>query len=383
MLIEFHRLMNYPPCAPNRDQNGSPKMCVIADTNRLYHSSQCQKRAWRMSPLFREALGEDALGIRTRRMPDLVGSELRKRGISAEHIDAVKPILTAIANKSEKVNDDGITAQVVFYAPQDIAAIADAVESVVEDLTPAQAKKVKAKDLNACLKTIPRPVTPDIALWGRMVTTDGIPNIDAAMQVAPEISTNQASSQMDFFVAMDDLMTGRDMEDTGAAMMGDAEFGSACFYAYSVVDVDALKANLLLEREPEDAGADIDLLVRRTVEALLRTMAFTVPSGAQNNFAAYPAPSAIYVVARKQQPMSLANAFADPARRRNGTDLVHDSIAKLTGFIDASIDQYGIPAKARVWFSAKPYDDLHPEHDEVKTVASVPALVDTIMGELG
>ena len=66
MLYEIHMLKNYPPTNLNRDETGAPKTCLFGGVTRGRISSQCLKRSWRMSPTFREEIGEEYIGIRTR-----------------------------------------------------------------------------------------------------------------------------------------------------------------------------------------------------------------------------------------------------------------------------------------------------------------------------
>ena len=63
-----------------------------------------------------------------------------------------------------------------------------------------------------------RPVTLDIALFGRMVTSNAFADVEAAMQVAPAISTNKVMMESDYFTAMDDLLRGDTMEESGSGM---------------------------------------------------------------------------------------------------------------------------------------------------------------------
>ena len=61
MLYEFHMLKNYPPTNLNRDDTGAPKTCMFGNVTRGRVSSQCLKRAWRRSEMFREEIGEENL----------------------------------------------------------------------------------------------------------------------------------------------------------------------------------------------------------------------------------------------------------------------------------------------------------------------------------
>ena len=58
MLYQIHMIKNYPPTNLNRDDTGAPKTCMFGGTLRGRISSQCLKRSWRTSELFREAIGD-------------------------------------------------------------------------------------------------------------------------------------------------------------------------------------------------------------------------------------------------------------------------------------------------------------------------------------
>jgi len=89
MLYEIHMLKNYPPTNLNRDDTCSPKTCLFGGGNRGRISSQCLKRSWRTSDIFRQAVGEENLGIRTRMLPSLVVEKLLEMGVSPAYADMV------------------------------------------------------------------------------------------------------------------------------------------------------------------------------------------------------------------------------------------------------------------------------------------------------
>lgn len=57
MLYEIHMIKNYPPTNLNRDDTGAPKTCMFGGALRGRISSQCLKRSWRTSEIFRQAIG--------------------------------------------------------------------------------------------------------------------------------------------------------------------------------------------------------------------------------------------------------------------------------------------------------------------------------------
>jgi CRISPR system Cascade subunit CasC len=136
--------------------------------------------------------------------------------------------------------------------------------------------------------------------------------------------------EMDFFTAVDDLVTGG--EESGAGMMGFIGFDSACFYRYARLDWEQLLANL---------GGDHSL-ARRTVEAFLRAFVEAVPSGKQNTFAAHNPPSLLLAAVREGSfAWSLANAFEQPITPRHDSGLVWPSVVALDSYWAHLSQTYG------------------------------------------
>ena len=373
MLYEIHMLKNYPPTNLNRDESGAPKTCVFGGTTRGRISSQCLKRSWRTSPLFRAEIGEEHLGVRTRKLPDLIAEKLLEMGVSQEYVDAVKPRITGFGTKEGKETKDGKTAQIIFFAPDDVASAAEAIKPMLDACKAVKdVEKLKAKDLqNAISDASVRPITLDIALFGRMVTSDAFRDVEASMQVAHAISTNRVCLESDYFTAMDDLLNGADLDEKGAGMIGDVDYNASCYYLYASLDTDALRENLRFSEEP-------DAIVKKALPALLRTMAFTDPSGKQNTFAGHVMPSAVMVECKEQKvPTSMVNAFVKPV---SGADHVEESIRKLAAEADMTARNFGLPVADRLWFCVDKYD-LKPEC-AMHTFASFPELVDAAVTAL-
>lgn len=349
MLYEIHMLKNYPPVNLNRDESGAPKSCMFGGTTRGRVSSQCLKRSWRRSPLFSQAIGAEHLGIRTRKLPQLVAEKLAEMGVSQEYIDTVFPKISGFGNKDGAENKDGsYTAQIVFYAPEDIQAVAEAIYEELKDCPSLkEVKALKAKELQEAVKGAEsRPVTLDMALFGRMVTSNAFRDVEAAMQVAHAISTNKMNMESDYFTAMDDLLSGEVIEEKGSAMIGDTDYNSACYYIYASLDTDILMKNL------KDTP-DTEQLVKAAIPALIRTMALTNPSGKQNSFAGNVLPSAILVECKEEKvPVSMVNAFVRPIKPElaNDYDLVKGSVQALASQVDTIQNSFGLNVKQRLWF---------------------------------
>lgn len=375
MLYEIHMLKNYPPTNLNRDDTGAPKTCLFGGVMRGRVSSQCLKRSWRTSPSFRAEIGDENLGIRTRKLPVLVAEKLVAMGVSQEFADAIQPRLTGIGNKEGKETKDGnATAQVIFYAKEDITAVAETVKELLDKCKSVKdVQKLKAKDIQAAVSGADvRPVTLDIALFGRMVTSDAFRDVEASMQVAHAISTNKVSVESDYFTAMDDMLSGSSMDELGAAMIGDVDFNASCYYVYASVDTDALAENLKYAENAEE-------IVRKAIPALLRAMAFTDPSGKQNSFAGHVLPSVVMVECKEKKiPTSMVNAFVEPVGK--GGDLVKRSAEKLADEVDMTARNFGLEVRERLWFCVDKYD-VKPE-TATKVCATFPDLVEAVASSL-
>ncbi len=368
MLFEIHMIKNYPPTNLNRDETGAPKTCVFGGVTRGRISSQCLKRTWRTSELFKAEIGEDKLGVRTRKLPEMVAEKLLEMGVAPDFVEAVKPRISGFGNKDGKETKDGsTTAQMIFFAPQDVEAVALAVKEKLDACkTVKDVEKIKSKELQASVSNSEiRPVTLDIALFGRMVTSDAFRDVEAAMQVAHAISTNKVSVESDFFTAMDDLLSGESMDEKGAGMIGDTDYNASCYYLYASLDTDLLRESL---KDAENA----DQIIAGALPALIRVMAFTNPSGKQNSFAGHVLPSCMMIECKEKKiPTSLVNAFAEPVR---GQDIVKESVRKLSDEADMLAGNYALPVLERLWFCVDKYT-VRPAC-ATKTCATFPELVE-------
>lgn len=368
MLIEIHMLQNHAPGNLNRDDTGTPKECIFGMVRRARISSQCLKRSIRQSDLFRSCFPKNMLAVRTRRMPIEVAKILRGKGINEELVKIAQVKATGIGNRDGTEQKDGKTAQIMFLGWRDIEAVADAIIAVIEECGSDAEKfeKVKAVDIQkrAELKGY-RPITPDIALFGRMITSPAFEDVQAAVQVAHAISTNRVEREFDYFTAVDDLNTGGE-DDAGAGMIGDIEFNSACFYKYFSLDVGGMYANLVgrfgrFSEARKEISADDEREAREltfsAIRGFLKAAALVAPSGKQNTFAAHQLPDAILVEVRPLNiPVSYANAFIKPVQPTRDGDLMDNSIKAFKDHAELINEKFSLPATKRLWFSTRNYE---------------------------
>jgi len=370
MLIEIHLLQNHAPSNLNRDDTGSPKDCVFGGVRRARISSQCLKRTIRRSEAFQTAMAGH-LAKRTRRLPELVRRRLLEKGISPDMAAAAAQKVTGFGTSDgrekgvNKKTGEFETAQTMFLTEADIAAVTDVMREACQSAgTVAALNGLKAVDLQA--KARPqgfRPISVDVALFGRMTTSEALRDVEAAAQVAHALSTHKVEPEYDYFTAVDDLAgTAEEEEDAGADMIGDVEFNSACYYQYLSIDFKGLCDNLTGARlgrpnvTEEDRKA-AQHLGSRAMAALIRAAVTVAPTGKQNTFASHTRPAAVLVEVRPARtPVSYANAFVDPARAGKGDDLVRDSVRKLAAHVEALTRGFNLQADPRLL--------LAPEHPD-------------------
>jgi len=247
MLVQIHLLQNYQPSNLNRDDTGSPKDAIFGGFLRGRISSQCLKRSIRKSQVFRgQFAGDGLLGERTRLLPQIVRDELKALGADDEAIAAIVERVPEIGREStkqkkeveaeepeetteaaqEEAEIEG-TAQLIFIDRKTEAR--PLAEKLLESYKKAGPKKWKDAKISDIAKELgdrlPRSV--DIAMFGRMTTSQAFRNVQASVQVAHALSTNTLRQEFDYFTAVDDISG-----ESGAGMIGDVEFNSCAYYKY-------------------------------------------------------------------------------------------------------------------------------------------------------
>ncbi len=326
--IELHLIQNFAPSCLNRDDANAPKDCEFGGVRRARISSQCMKRSERLR--FRDTGSADT-GKRTKlikkELVDLLKAAGRPQELTAAAVDVFVETYYSKADSKKPEH----TAVLLYVAKPEIAQAVACIEESWDQLTAFVAEREKAGDKKAKKgSTFKRDekiakrlegagLSADIALFGRMLAENPEMKAHAAVQVAHAISTHRVDMDFDFFTAVDDL---NPESDTGAGMMGETGFNSACFYRYALIDRNQLVENL---------GGDA-VLADKVIRAFLEASVFAIPTGKQNSFAAQNPPDFGMIVVKKNGfPCSLANAFAQPVRIKSGVDedLVGLSIGAL------------------------------------------------------
>ncbi len=319
-FVQLHLLVSYPPANLNRDDLGQPKTARMGGVERLRVSSQSLKRAWRTSELFQQHLS-GTIGTRTRRLGYEARDALLAAGVAEKSAKEWAGKIAAVYGALRKDKPLEIE-QLVHIAPQERATL----DALIAALAARKEAPTDA-ELDALLHA---QTAVDIAMFGRMLASKTEHNSEAAVQVAHALGVHASVIEDDYFTAVDDL----NLDDPGAAHIGETGFAAAVFYQYVCVDRDLLKRNL---------GGD-EQLTQKALRALVETAHKVGPSGKQNSFASRAYAHYSMVEKGTQQPRSLSLAFVKPV---SGADYAADAVAALEKVRDNMDQVYGACADAR------------------------------------
>jgi len=353
-IVELHILQTVPPSNLNRDDTGTPKSAVYGGVRRARVSSQAWKRATRQA--FQEILDPSDLGVRTRRLAELLGKRIRGLDDSISETEAWQlaedTVFAATGAKMEppkrNTTEDGSAPApeakyLIFLSARQLDALAELAVEGRADLKAFfkdRENKKRAKELANSRHSV------DIALFGRMVADGSDINVDAAAQVAHAISVHRADIESDYYTAVDDHKE-REEDDKGAGMIGTVEFNSATLYRYAALDVDLLRSNLGKGlRADEPAGEP----VRRAVEAFIRAFTESLPTGKINTFGHHTLPDAVIAKIRTSRPVNFVGAFERPVQADQETGgHVRQAGERLAKQIPAIETAFGVGADTLTW----------------------------------
>lgn len=323
LFIEFHLIQNFAPSNLNRDDTGAPKDAIFGGHRRARVSSQCFKRAIRLSSAEAATIPAENKGVRTKKLKQLLETRLVELG----RADASTRVEAALAGAGLKLKDDGKTEYLLFLGQGEIEAFAQLIDKHWDQLAVAPAPDGKKTKKEAKASLPPEIVKEakallngqkavDVAMFGRMLADMPGVNQDAACQVAHAISTHKVEREFDYFTAVDDRA---EKGEPQVEMISQNEFNSATFYRYAVIDAAKLVKNLQDDKQLALTG----------INAFVQAMARAIPTGKQNTFAAHNPPSFVGVVLRHASPFNLANAFEKPVWPKADKELTALSVAEL------------------------------------------------------
>lgn len=301
-LIELHILQSFPVSCLNRDDVGSPKSALFGGVKRARISSQCLKRASRVTAA---AAGAGFEGIRSRHLFTSFEEALTTAGASPEDAKAKAEELCKIFSKPDSKDPTQVTTA-VYLSPEEIRIMAEAIAG--------------GEDSKKSAKKATRNDAADIALFGRMVANDPNLNIEGAAMFSHALSTHRTDNEVDFFSAVDDRKG--DAEDAGASMIGTLEFNSATYYRYAAINLDLLADDKHLGGLSEDERKNI-------LRAFIKAVLTAVPGARKNSMNAGTLPHEVLgIVKDSGQPLQLINAFETPIRA-NGSGFAKTSMEEM------------------------------------------------------
>ncbi len=240
----------------------------------------------------------------------------------------------------------------------------------------------------------PDGIPVDMALFGRMIASPLMHNIEASSQFAHAISTHEFAREFDLWTRVDDRRDRRldwyrdafgaeEKLEAGTDGMGDAEFTSACFYTYFNIDFDALVANLTGEAidhrlavSEEDRNRARERACNSVV-GLVKAAIFERPSGKFNSMATPSLPTLVLVEIRDSHaPVSYADAFVKPVDPKNEeeqsdtgqvrhVDLRIESAKRLIQEANRTTKAFSRKAVNKLLFTGGMDKDINPSSNEL------------------
>ncbi|SFC18856.1 type I-E CRISPR-associated protein Cas7/Cse4/CasC [Streptomyces aidingensis] len=354
IFLDVHALQTVPPSNLNRDDTGAPKTAVYGGVPRARVSSQAWKRAIRTCFRDEHLLEPGELGVRTKKVVELLADRITGIDTSQTREDALRladeavkaaGLKTEVPKRKADQTKDGAPAPVpetkylVFLSARQLDGLARLALEGAADITRFLKDK---KNRDRAREIADTRHSVDIALFGRMVADAADINVDAAVQVAHALSVHRVDNESDYYTAVDDENT---EEETGAGMIGTVDFNSATLYRYAALGVHQLAANLgegLREDEPRTEP------VRRAVEAFVHGFVASLPTGKINTFGHHTHPDAVIVKLRTTRPASFVAAFEDPVRNDGGGHL-RAACDRLAAYVPDIERAYGDSGTTLTW----------------------------------
>jgi CRISPR system Cascade subunit CasC len=354
IFLDVHALQTVPPSNLNRDDTGAPKTAVYGGVPRARVSSQAWKRAIRTCFADEHLLDPAELGVRTKKVVELLADRITGLDESVERETALELADETVKaagfkteipkRKADQAKKDGgptpspESKYLVFLSSRQLDGLARLALEGADDITAFFKKenKARAKELADTRHSV------DIALFGRMVADVADINVDAAVQVAHALSVHRVDNESDYYTAVDDENTD---EETGAGMIGTVDFNSATLYRYAALGVHQLAATLgegLREDEPRTEP------VRRAVQAFVHAFVDSLPTGKINTFGHHTEPDAVVVRLRTTRPISYVAAFEDPVRSDGGGHM-REAADRLAAYASDVERAYGDPEATLTW----------------------------------
>ena len=363
--IEIHMLKSYKGL-PNRGMDNAQKSIFFGDDERCRISSQCLKSAIRKG-----ASTEDTWN--TCNVGSIVAMEIKKEHPEAadEYLETVDkivrwqltPKMTAKANgKDASQKKDHLfkvcMADILTFAKYILEEfpLNNAVDDSQICYDPKDLKATAAGRLFLKMRETmtDREVSTEIAMFGRMSTSETLRSVDGAMCMNHAFSTNVMSGDIDEFSAADQWLNKGEM---GAGMLGETSINFGCYYHYANLNMLTFVENLMCGVDytnPDSIRRRLETAVEAAVD-FIRLYALTAPTAKQTSMATFPLPDCMYITAGvRTAPVSFENAFANSVKAHDDEDIISLSVGRLIDAIEDdtfNLNDY----QKRIWIADKKF----------------------------
>ena len=357
-FVNFHVLISHSPSCLNRDDANMQKTAIFGGVTRVRISSQSMKYWMRKSDYYNQRFSKS---MRTRFLIDeAVNCLIRDNPESSEATEASGLIIAALLEGKTKPEDikkykrneksGKIQHQVLPFSTSEIEGLNALIKEISSKPENQQIDFAKSrfKELEEKTKKF---IDIDVALSGRMATSDLAYGTDGALAVAHPITTHAVEPQdVDWFSAVDDL------QDQGSGHLDTQQFSAGVFYRYASLNLKQLQVNLgLIENmktaeTPESRSRALEI-----AKHLFHMLATVVPSAMQGRHAAFN-PADFAIVSFSDQPISLANAFEAPIQRGHNGGYLGRSMVELAEYWRRLNSAYGLNESAAAFrFGIEPW----------------------------
>jgi CRISPR system Cascade subunit CasC len=351
---------------PNRDRSNDQKTIFYGGDTRLRISSQCLKHAIRMAANRLDTFNTCNVG-------DIVAETIKNLHPDAtqEYLDSVDKIVRwqltpKDANKANGKDASNKKDHMFKVCMADIRAFAEYIleefplNKKVDDAEIKYSEKEPAKTAAGRLyikmknTVCSRAVSPEIAMFGRMSTSDTLRSVDGAVCMNHAFSTNAMNGDIDEFAAVDEWQK---KGVVGAGMLGETDINFGEYYHYTGINMLTLMENILCGVDYADMD-DVKHRMEAAKDAVIdfiRLYAQTAPVAKQTSMASCPRPDCMYITAGvRVAPVSYENAFANSIKAHDKVDIVTGSVNALIDAInDDTFDTGGYDKK--IWVAGKSF----------------------------
>jgi CRISPR system Cascade subunit CasC len=332
--LNIHVLISHSPSCLNRDDMNMQKSAIFGGKRRVRISSQSLKRAVRKSDYYATNLGEPS--IRTRQLKTLRDKLVRSLEDQFPAEIVTKAVNWVVEKDIDSKDFKPDSTAVAPWCVEEMVLYCAAIQRGLESGTDEKKLKKEIEKQSAQFREA-FSNSVDIALSGRMSTSGLMTSVDGAMAMAHSITTHAVDADIDWFVAVDDLLD--DEDEAGAGHLNTQEFSSGVFYRYASLNIGQLQENL----GNVDRARALEI-----AKHLVHMMATVVPDAKQQTFAAHN-PADLVQVQFSDMPLSLANAFERPVEPDRHGGYMQPSALKLAEYWEKLQVGYGLDDKVNVF----------------------------------